>query len=94
MVGFVVAALQRARAHSLEIEQGCEDLIASCLPDFRPRFPRQLGWRWIPPAGLEVWDVNDSPQAAWFLGRAGFVTVTLHSHSAGAPRCTCLTRWT
>lgn len=91
-VGAIVRALQNAQEDRLLAERLCEELIASCLPDFRPVFPRSRCWEWTEPAGLDVWEVLGSPSAVTCLGRGGFKVIRLHDHSRGNDRCACPTR--
>lgn len=90
----IEAAGDRARA-----ERDVVEVLHNLLPAWRERFPAGLCWRWVPPKGIEVYEVlgcNDvaerarSAAAAEHLLERGFVSVVLHDHPAAKfLTCTC-----
>lgn len=87
------AAGDRARAEADVVE-----VLHQLLPAWRERFPPGLCWQYVPPRGLEVYDVfccHDTgaavatKAAARHLIQRGFVAVRIHDHPADKRMLTC-----
>lgn len=56
-------------------------------------FPRWKGWAFTAPATIDVYQVQDSPEAARALHAQGFDAVVLHNHQAARfLSCACRPR--
>ncbi len=84
--------LRAARGAIHDVKARISELIESVVPGWRPRFPQTLGWRFVEPDALDIYQVMGpvaEPGAIATLARAGFRVIVLHGHPAGAPDCAC-----
>jgi hypothetical protein len=88
--------LRAARAGIHDVKSRVSELIESVVPSWRPRFPQTLGWRFVEPDVIDIYQVTDGAavtiDAIATLARAGFRGVVFHDHPAGAPDCECVRR--
>lgn len=90
-VGELAGTLYAAHVALCDAQQQVDDVIANLFPGWRPRFPLELGWRFVPPAEIHVYDAPDIPGALAALRFVGFTSVVLHAHS-GTQLCSCTAR--
>jgi hypothetical protein len=91
-VGSLARDLREARVDVWVVEQRVDEFLESLFPGWHARFPTRMGWRFRPPATIDVYDAVPSPAAADALQRAGFRTAILHDHDAAKfLTCTCQT---
>lgn len=91
-IGSLAARLRDHGAALAAARQDVDDLLVSLFPGWRPRFPLELGWKFVEPNDLEVFEVLDSDAARGALALAGFTSVVLHPHPALAAGCRCRAR--
>jgi hypothetical protein len=86
--------LRAARAGIHDVKARISELIESVVANWRPRFPQTLGWRFVEPDVLDIYQVMSEPgeRAIEALARAGFRGVVFHDHPANAPDCACVRR--
>lgn len=65
-----------------DVQSQVDGVLVNLFPGWRPRFPCELGWRFIPPSELHVYDATEIPGAAAALRFIGFSSVTLHPHAS------------
>jgi hypothetical protein len=87
-VGSLAEVLLSAHTALCDAQQQVDDVLSTLFPTWRPRFPLELGWRFVPPAEIHVYDVPDVPGALAALRFIGFSSVVLHAHR-GTQLCGC-----
>jgi hypothetical protein len=78
----LAADLRDALERYADVQSQVDDVLANLFPGWRPRFPPELGWRFIPPGELHIYEAVDVPGAAAALRFIGFASVTVHPHAA------------
>ncbi len=103
-VGALATALVHADTSNCEAEHEVDTLLERLfhVNEWRPRFPRALGWDWrrdhpVNPddvcVRIDVFEVVESTEARAALKSAGFGEIVLHDHDAAKfLTCTCRPR--
>lgn len=97
--GNLVQALIDAAGDRARAMRDVVDVLHKLFPAWRQRFPAGLCWKWVPPRGIEVYEVlgcNDDAErertaaAADHLFDRGFVSVQIHDHPPERKLLTCV----
>lgn len=78
----LAALLRQAQDYLGSVHAQVDDLLVVEFPGWRPRFPLEMGWRFVPPDEIHVYNAQESEQAVAALRRAGFSSVVVHTHDA------------
>lgn len=64
------------------VQSRLDDVLASLFTGWRPRFPVERGWRFVPPAELHVFEAAATADSLAKLRLLGFAPVVMHAHEA------------